>query len=83
MSIRIECPNCGRRSIEEFLYGEIPSTPDSVADPEARNLDRAFRSSNPEGPTTERWFHVQGCRRWLTLRRDTRTDTILTDGAND
>ena len=29
------------------------------------------------GPSTERWFHHAGCRRWLTLRRDTRTDEIL------
>ena len=25
----------------------------------------------------ERWFHAAGCRRWLTLRRDTRTDEVL------
>ena len=82
MSIRIHCPNCGSRSIEEFLYGEIPAVPDSIVDPEARNLDRAFMSSNPEGPTTERWFHLFGCRRWLTLRRDTRTDAILGEGTD-
>jgi heterotetrameric sarcosine oxidase delta subunit len=51
--------------------------PDDITDPEARDLDRAFMRSNPEGPTSERWFHTYGCRRWLTLRRDTRTDEIL------
>ncbi|NDD62806.1 MAG: sarcosine oxidase subunit delta, partial [Acidobacteria bacterium] len=25
-----------------------------------------------EGVITERWFHTFGCRRWLTLERDTR-----------
>jgi heterotetrameric sarcosine oxidase delta subunit len=70
--MHIDCPHCGRRPIDEFIYGEVPSTPDSVQDAEARNLDRAFMLTNPEGATIERWFHVQGCRRWLTLRRDTR-----------
>jgi sarcosine oxidase delta subunit len=32
---------------------------------------------NLEGITTERWFHAAGCRRWLTLRRDTRTDRVV------
>ena len=25
----------------------------------------------------ERWFHEFGCRRWSTIRRDTRTDAVL------
>jgi len=77
MSIRIPCPHCGARPIEEFVYGEIPVTPDSITESDERDLDRAFMHNNPEGPTTERWFHVMGCRRWLTLRRDTRDDEIL------
>ena len=36
-----------------------------------------FLLTNPEGPVVERWFHAQGCRRWVTVRRDTRTDAIL------
>ena len=77
MSLQISCPNCGSRPIEEFVFGEIPSVPDSITDPEARDVDRAFMHANPEGLQVERWFHVFGCRRWLTLRRDTRTDQII------
>ena len=77
MSLQIECPNCGRRPLEEFLYGEILVVPDSLTDADERDLDRGFMHENPEGPTTERWFHAFGCRRWLTLTRDTRTDEIL------
>lgn len=77
MNIRIPCPHCGSRPIQEFLYGEIPEVPDSITDPDARDLDRSFMRKNPEGPTVERWFHTYGCRRWLTLRRDTRTDELL------
>jgi sarcosine oxidase subunit delta len=79
MSIQIPCPNCGLRPIQEFVYGEIPVIPDSITDPDERNLDRAFMHGNPEGRTVERWFHNFGCRRWLTVRRDTRTDEILSD----
>lgn len=78
MNILIPCPHCGPRPIQEFVYGEIPEVPETITDPDARDLDRAFMRKNPEGPSTERWFHTYGCRRWLTLQRDTRTDEILT-----
>ena len=77
MSIQISCPTCGRRPIEEFVYGEIPVVPESIVDADARDLDRAFMRANPEGAQTERWFHLYGCRRWLTVQRDTRTDEVL------
>lgn len=75
--LRLTCPNCGERSVVEFRYGEIPTVPEGLTDPEARNLDRAFMRSNTEGIVTERWFHEAGCRRWMTVRRDTRTDEVL------
>ncbi|MEE2778401.1 MAG: sarcosine oxidase subunit delta [Acidobacteriota bacterium] len=77
MSIKIPCPNCGERPLEEFLFGEVPVVPESITDPEERDFDRAFMRSNPEGPVVERWFHVYGCRRWVTVQRDTRDETIL------
>lgn len=46
-------------------------------DKHARDLDLAFMRNNPEGVQTERWFHLFGCRGWLTLRRDTRADEVL------
>lgn len=75
--LRILCPHCGVRAVEEFLYGEIPATPDALTDPDARDVDRAFMHTNVEGPVTERWFHTAGCRRWITVQRDTRTNEIL------
>jgi heterotetrameric sarcosine oxidase delta subunit len=74
---RIPCPNCGVRAIEEFVYGEIPDAPSDLSDPDARDVDRGFMHGNTEGPVTERWFHTFGCRRWITIRRDTRTNTVL------
>ena len=77
MSIRIPCPHCGERPLQEFVLGEIPEVPDSITDPEERAFDRAFMHGNVAGPVTERWFHVYGCRRWVTVRRDTRDDALL------
>lgn len=75
----ITCPNCGERPVTEYRFGgEIPAVPERITDPDARNLDYVWMQSNLAGVTTERWFHAAGCRRWLTLRRDTRTDRVVT-----
>ena len=75
--LRIPCPNCGVRPVEEFAFGgEPPSVPDWITDPDERDVDEVWMYDNVAGITTERWFHQAGCRRWLTLRRDTRTDTL-------
>ena len=76
MRLRIPCPHCGVRAVEEFIYGEIPATPASITDADARDVDRAFMHSNVEGVVTERWFHALGCRRWLTVTRDTRNNQV-------
>lgn len=74
---RILCPHCGVRPIEEFLYGEITATPDALTDADARDVDRGFMHDNVEGIVAERWFHAFGCRRWTSVRRDTRTDEFM------
>ena len=71
----IICPNCGARPIDEYRFGgEFPSVPDSVNGDEARNVDYVWFFNNHDGPSQERWFHDAGCRRWMTLHRDTHTD---------
>lgn len=79
MSILIPCPNCGPRPVEEFSFGEIPDVPETITDGESRDFDRAFMHNNIEGMQAERWFHTFGCRRWCTVKRDTRTDEILNE----
>lgn len=76
MSLQIPCPNCGRRPVHEFVHGEVPRVPESITNQDERDLDRAFMRENIEGVVTERWFHTDGCRRWLTLRRNTTTDEV-------
>jgi heterotetrameric sarcosine oxidase delta subunit len=74
----LDCPRCGRRPIDEFAFGgERRPVPDWIEGDDARNLDEVWMFENPAGSTTERWFHVAGCRRWLTIRRDTTTDTVV------
>ena len=51
-------------------------TPSTIEDPGARDYDEVWIFDNPSGETTERWFHAAGCRRWLTVARDTRFDEV-------
>lgn len=67
MGFLVPCPNCGPRSYHEFSFGGEVAEP---RDPWLRD--------NLAGPQAERWFHAGGCRRWLTLVRDTRTNTFVT-----
>jgi len=74
MSLRIPCPNCGHRPYTEFTFGgEL--RPLEAADP-AEDFARVYFRENAPGDQLERWFHLFGCRRWLTLRRDTLTNRI-------
>ncbi|MBA3850897.1 MAG: sarcosine oxidase subunit delta [Chloroflexi bacterium] len=74
----IICPNCGRRPVEEYRFGgELRGAANWITDPVERDVDYVWMYDNVEGVTTERWFHAAGCRRWLTLSRDTTTDTVV------
>ena len=74
----LTCPRCGPHPVDEFAFGgERRPVPDTIKGDDARNFDEVWMFENPEGVTTERWFHAAGCRRWLTVRRDTSTDTVV------
>jgi heterotetrameric sarcosine oxidase delta subunit len=74
----LTCPTCGERPVTEFRFGgELPHVPDALIDAAERNLDYVWMFDNVAGVTTERWFHAAGCRRWVTVRRDTRTDQVM------
>jgi len=74
VGIKIPCPNCGPRDHTEFTFGgEL--RPYEAADPE-EDFRRVYLRENAPAEQEERWFHLYGCRRWLTLRRDTRTNRI-------
>lgn len=77
MSIRIACPHCGSRALEEYVYGEVFDVPADIVTDEQREIDRSFMHNNMEGPVREAWFHLYGCRRWVYVVRDTTTDELL------
>ena len=75
----VPCPWCGPRDEREFAHGgeahvAHPADPDALDD--AAWGAYLFIRANPAGPVAERWCHTAGCRRWFTLRRDTRTNAI-------
>ncbi len=77
MALVVPCRHCGPRPVAEFMYAEIPRVPDSITDPDARDVDLVHMRDNPEGPTREAWFHTMGCRRWSYLTRDRATNAWL------
>ena len=82
--LRIPCPWCGERDYNEFRYG---GDADKVRPPHGKPAvegadlkawhDHVFVFDNPKGPHREYWQHVQGCRHWLVLERNTATNTVL------
>jgi heterotetrameric sarcosine oxidase delta subunit len=78
--MRIPCPFCGLRDAHEFsVRGEAgPARPDPTApDAEARFVAYLYERDNPRGPDREHWYHAAGCRRWLTVVRDTLTHEVI------
>jgi len=78
VSLEVPCPRCGPRSFKEFTFGgELRAL--SSPDPE-RDFARVYLRENAPGPQQERWFHAFGCRRWLTVTRDTVENRIVPGG---
>lgn len=71
MPFLLHCPNCGPRDASEFRYGgQILPVP--AGTPGA--------ASNLPGPQEERWYHRLGCRRWLRVERDVKTNIVIRTG---
>jgi heterotetrameric sarcosine oxidase delta subunit len=81
--IRIACPHCGPRDHAEFTYiGDAtkirPADPANAS--EAEWFDYIYIRDNPRGPHQEYWQHIQGCRAFVKVLRDTLTHEILATG---
>ncbi len=75
--MRIHCPCCGERPIDEFRYlGDATVTRPQADDTEAWH-DYVYLRDNPRGPHHEYWHHVGGCRAWLVVHRDTMTHEVF------
>ena len=77
--MRIACPHCGLRDVQEFSYlgGVATKRPEGAAASEAAMFDHVYLRDNPAGRLREHWHHAAGCRAWLVVTRDTRTHEIF------
>jgi methylglutamate dehydrogenase subunit B len=77
----INCPHCGARDHTEFSYGG-DATVKRPADNGSIDtwFDYVYLRDNPRGPHQELWQHVQGCRAWMVVERDTLTHAISAVG---
>ncbi len=75
--MRIACPHCGPRGVDEFSYlGDATLTRPASDAPEAAFADYVYFRDNPAGEHRELWQHASGCQSWLVVTRDTRTHAI-------
>ncbi|MFC3691536.1 sarcosine oxidase subunit delta [Chenggangzhangella methanolivorans] len=77
--MRIACPYCGARGVDEFSYlGDATVVrPDPAAETALADfVDYVHTRENPFGRHRELWQHASGCQSWLVVTRDTRTHAI-------
>jgi heterotetrameric sarcosine oxidase delta subunit len=76
--LRIPCPWCGVRDHTEFTYlGDATvKRPDPESGSDAEWMEYVYLRDNPRGDHREFWHHVNGCRRWLIVNRNTVTHEI-------
>jgi sarcosine oxidase subunit delta len=77
--MRISCPCCGLRGVDEFSYlGDATLTRPDADGAQALSafVEYSYFRDNPAGPHRELWQHAAGCGSWLVVSRDTRTHEI-------
>ena len=75
--MRIPCPFCGERDLSEFAYHGDASYRRPAGSAVNSFYEAVYLRANPAGPHTELWYHVNGCRFWIRVTRNTRTHEIL------
>lgn len=78
--MRIKCPVCGERPLEEFSYrGDAavkrPQSHETVSSEVWHEF--VYIRDNPKGRHKEHWSHSGGCGAWLVVDRDTYTHEIF------
>jgi sarcosine oxidase subunit delta len=77
--MRISCPYCGERGLEEFFCSAdatVVRPTDGGAAPSVAWTDYVYLRDNPAGLHRELWVHSAGCRAWLVVTRDLRNHAI-------
>ncbi len=75
--MRLTCPHCGPRGLEEFSYrGDATVRRPSLEAPEEDWIAYVYLRDNPCGAHKELWYHGSGCRAWLVVERNTLTHAV-------
>ena len=78
--MRITCPYCGERALEEFTYrGDATVRRPKSLDPSTEQdwVDYVYFRDNPAGLHKEHWHHSGGCHAWLEVTRNITTHEIV------
>ncbi len=78
--MRITCPHCGQRGLEEFAFhgdASMMRPRDGGAAPTDEWTDYVYLRDNPDGDHRELWYHAAGCHAWLVVTRNLRSHQIL------
>lgn len=74
----ITCPHCGPRASSEFAHrGQAPDRPGPAEVSPKAWREYLYTRDNAAGAVTEEWFHVSGCRRFLLVERDSRSNEVM------
>jgi methylglutamate dehydrogenase subunit B len=75
--MRIHCPHCGERDLQEFAYrGDATVVrPDGMSAGQDAVFDYVYIRANPAGPHREHWYHT-ACHAWLVVTRNTVTHEV-------
>lgn len=75
--ILVPCPHCGPRNASEYRYvGEQRTRPDPATSGPERWRSYLYLRTNAAGWVTETWYHRAGCRRYVTIERDTVSNEV-------
>jgi sarcosine oxidase subunit delta len=85
--MRIACPHCGTRGLEEFLYhgdASVIRPRDGGAAPTEAWTGYVYFRDNGNGVQSELWYHTAGCHAWLVVARDLKShDIVKVETASD
>jgi sarcosine oxidase subunit delta len=77
--MRIACPYCGERSLDEFVYSGDATVkrPDFASPTAMADFTRyVYERTNTPGQHRELWYHAAGCHAWLVVTRNVSTHAI-------
>ena len=76
--MQLPCPYCGVRDEDEFRFGgQSHITRPDLNCSDAEWAHYMHQRANRRGEALELWQHAAGCGRWIEIRRDTLTHTVI------